>query len=210
MAREIIIVGAGGHGRVCADVAEAAGFVISGFADHNHELGDLINGYQCVANSFEDLQEHCKPEVTDLFIAITDNQLRESIYRKAGQIGFAVPTLIHPTAVISKHAKIGRGTVVMPGVVVNANAVVGEYCILNTGCRIDYDVSLADGVQISPGASIAGGVSIGAKSFIGTGAGVIPNIVIGNGCLIGACAAVTKHVGHGERVAGVPAKPIRL
>lgn len=210
MAKEIIIVGAGGHGRVCADVAAAAGFAVKGFADHNHELGDLINGIQCVANTFEDLQEHCKPGVMSLFIAITDNQLRESIYFKAGQIGFEVPSLIHPSAVISPHARIGRGTAVMPGVVINANASIGDYCILNTGSRIDYDVALADGVQISPGASVAGGVTIGTKSFVGTGAGIIPGITVGNGCLIGACAAVTKNVGHGERVAGVPAKPIRL
>ena len=209
MSREITIVGAGGHGRVCADVASGAGYVVHGFADHDHELGDFINGYQCVANTFEDLEQHCKPGFRMLFIAINDNALRLEIFKKSEAIGFEVPTLIHPSAVVSPHATIENGTIVMPGAVVNANAHIGNCCVLNTGVRIEYDVVLADSVHVSSGAVISGGTSVGANSFVGTGASIIPGIRIGEGCLIGAGAAVTSNVQDGECVAGVPARVIR-
>jgi sugar O-acyltransferase (sialic acid O-acetyltransferase NeuD family) len=209
VSKHLVIVGAGGHGRVCADTAEAAGFSIHGFADDNHELGDKINGHQCIANTFEDIKEHCQPGYRLFFVAIGDNNVRQEIYKMAIALGYDIPSIIHPTAVVSRHAKIGLGTVAMAGAVVNANATVGNGCILSSGSSIDYDCAIADGVQISPGVSIAGGVSIGAKSFIGTGANIIPGITVGEGCLVGAGAAVTKDIENGGRVAGVPARPIR-
>ena len=209
MSKHIVIVGAGGHGRVCADTAEAAGFTIHGFADDNHELGDRINGHQCIANNFEDIKEHCQPGYRLFFVAIGDNNVREEIYKMAMALGYDIPSIIHPAAVVSRHANIGTGTVVMSGATVNANANIGNGCILSVNCSVDFDCNIADCAHISPGASIAGGVTIGAKSFIGTGASIIPGITIGEGCLVGAGAAVTKDIADGGRVAGVPARPIR-
>ena len=209
MNKQIVIVGAGGHGRVCADTAEAAGFIIHGFADDNHELGDRVNGHQCVANTFEDIKDHCQPGYRQFFVAIGDNNVRETIYGMAVSLGYDIPSIIHPTAVVSRHATIGPGTIVMAGAVVNANAEIGKGCILSTGCSVDFDCVIGDCAHISPGAAIAGGVKIGSKSFIGTGASVIPGVSIGSGCLVGAGAAVTKGIADGGRVAGVPARPIR-
>ena len=205
----MVVIGAGGHGRVCADIAEAAGYVMVGFADESHELGALINGFQVVANTFDDIKEHCQPGVRQFFVGISDNGLRERIYNLAVELGYDLPTIIHPTAVISRHAIIGAGSVIMPGVVVNANAVIGKACILSTGCIVDFDCEIGDCVQVSPHAAVTGNVRIGAKSFIGTGASIIPGVQIGKNCLVGAGAAVTKNIEDGGRVAGVPGKPIR-
>ncbi len=209
MSKDIVIVGAGGHGRVCADTAEAAGFVIHGFADDNHELGEKINGYQVVANTFEDIKEHCQPGFRLFFVGIGDNNVRLSIYKMAVDLGYDIPTIIHPTALVSRHATIGLGSIVMAGAVVHANSRIATSCILSTNCSVDYDCEIAESVQVSPGVAIAGGVKIGARTFIGTGASIIPGVTIGEGCLVGAGAAVTKNIADGGRVAGVPARPIR-
>lgn len=209
MSKEIVIVGAGGHGRVCADMAEAAGFTIHGFADDNHELGDKINGHQVIANTFEDIKEHCQPGFRLFFVGIGDNGVRQKIYNMAVELGYDIPTILHPSAVVSRHATIGLGTTVMAGAVVHANTDIATSCILSTNSSVDYDCTIAESVQISPGVSIAGGVTIGARSFIGTGASIIPGVSIGEDCLVGAGAAVTKDIADGGRVAGVPARPIR-
>lgn len=209
VSKHIVIVGAGGHGRVCADTAEAAGFTIHGFADDNHELGETINSHQCVANTFEDIKEHCQPGYRMFFVGIGDNVLRQKIYSMAIELGYDIPAIIHPNATVSRHATVGLGTIVMTGAVINANASVAEGCIVSARSSIDYDCVIAECVQISPGVAIAGGVTIGARSFIGTGASIIPGITIGEDCLVGAGAAVTKDIESGGRVAGVPARPIR-
>ncbi len=209
MSKHIVIVGAGGHGRVCADIAEAAGLIVHGFADDNHELGDSINGYQCVANTFEDIKDHCQPGYRLFFVAIGDNNVRSEIYKMAVALGYDIPSLIHPSAVISPHATIGLGTVIMAGAVVHANARIGNGCILSANCSVDYDCQIADSVHISPGVAIAGGVTIGEKTFVGTGASIIPGIKVGENCLVGAGAAVTRNIDRNGRVAGVPARPIR-
>ncbi len=208
MNKEMVVIGAGGHGRVCADIAEAAGYVMIGFADENHALGELINGLQVVANTFDDIKEHCQPGFRLFFVGISDNALREQIFNLATDLNYDLPTIIHPSAVVSRHARIGPGTVVMPNAVVNANARIGKACILSTGCSVDYDSEIGDCVHISPGVAITGNVKVGAKSFIGTGASIIPGVEIGESCLVGAGAAVTKSIAAGGRVAGVPGKPI--
>ncbi len=208
MNKEMVVIGAGGHGRVCADIAEAAGYKMIGFADENHGLGEIINGLQVVANTFEDIKEHCQPGFRLFFVGISDNGLREQIFKLAKDLNYDLPTIIHPTAVVSRHATIGPGTVIMPLAVVNANAVIGKACILSTGCSVDYDSVIEDCVHISPHAAVTGNVRIGAKSFIGTGSSIIPGVEIGEGCLVGAGAAVTKNISAGGRVAGVPGKPI--
>lgn len=209
VSKHLVIVGAGGHGRVCADIAEAAGFTIHGFADDNHELGETINGHQCVANTFEDIKEHCQPGYRLFFVAIGDNGVRQEIYNMAVALNYDIPTIIHPAAIVSRHASIGLGTMIMPGAIVNANATIGNCCILSAGCSVDHDCIIEESVQVSPGVAIAGGVTIGEKSFIGTGASIIPGITVGKGCLVGAGAAVTKDIEDGGRVAGVPARTIR-
>ena len=63
-------------------------------------------------------------------------------------------------------------------------------------------------MHIAPGAHLAGGVQVGAGSHIGLGASVIEGIRIGAGCLIAAGAVVVRDVADGQRVAGVPARPM--
>ncbi len=206
MKGDIVIFGAGGHGRVCADVATAAGFSVVGFCDNDKNRGDVINGIKVQATSLNELAEISPADETQLFIAVGDNETRKTLYEEAQERGFSLPNLIHPASVISPFSSIGSGTVVMPAAVVNTNAEIGHYCIVNTSCSIDHDSVLEDGVQLSPGVRSAGTVHFGAMAFVGTGATIIPGVKIGKSAAVAAGAVVVRDVADGVRVAGVPAK----
>jgi sugar O-acyltransferase (sialic acid O-acetyltransferase NeuD family) len=208
MAGTLVIVGAGGHGRVCAEVAKAAGFEVVGFCDSAMSTGQTINGITVIGAEVTDAAalETAKPP--QIFVAVGDNERRLALLDQGRKLGLPCARLIHPSAVLSPSCEIGEGTVVVAGAIVNANAVIGRGCILNTACSLDHDNVLDDGVQICPGAHAAGGVTFGAQAFVGTGASIIPNIAIGARAIVAAGAVVTADVPEGASVAGVPAQAI--
>ncbi len=207
MSQKLIIIGAGGHGRVCAEIAVRCGYAVTGFCDPALALGEWINGMPVIAEDDERLLAEWTDD-THLFVALGDNTRRTELGDLAQQRGIELATLIDPSAVVSATAEIGAGSVLMANVVVNANARIGAHCILNTACTIDHDGELGDGVQIGPGVNAAGGVTVGEKSLVGVGASLIPGVGVGRGAIVGAGAVVTADVADGITVAGVPARPI--
>lgn len=194
----LVIVGAGGHGRVVLDAALAAGLEVAGFlAD---PAGEPVNGLPVLGPTA--LLDELLPRHR-FIIAIGDQQARRDFSLR---IGDRLQSVIHPASWISPSARIGKGAAIIGGVIVNANAEVGDFCILNTGCTIDHDNRLADGVQICPGAHLAGNVSVGEDAFIGTGASVIPGVRIGARAVIGAGAVVVSDVPDGAKAVGNPAR----
>lgn len=208
MTRPLVILGAGGHGRVVLDTAVAAGWTLRGFIDGTKTIGEDINNLSVIGGDrlLDDpsfLAEHL------FVVAIGDQEARRrlslGICAKGGQLA----TVRHPACVISPSALIGDGTVIIAGAIVNANARVGRFCILNTGCTVDHDLVLGDGVQICPGANLAGRVRCENAVFVGTGAAIIPGISIGAGATVGAGAVVIRNVAAGDFVAGNPARTIQ-
>ena len=207
MAGKLVIIGAGGHGRVCADVASAAGFDVVGFCDSAMEPGDEVNAIKVVGRIPDDLPGSFEVDRTFAFVALGDNARRINIMNDLKALGFRIPTLVHPTASVSPSAEIVEGTVVVAQAAINANAKVGAACILNTACSIDHDNVLEEGVQICPGVHAAGGVVFGEQAFVGTGASIVPNVRIGARAVVAAGAVVTNDVADGVTVSGVPAMP---
>lgn len=207
MAQQLIIIGAGGHGRVCAEIAVRCGYAVTGFCDSARSVGDMINGAPVIATGDEALFEEW-PENTHLFVALGGNFRRTEVGTAAQSRGITLATLIDPLAVVSATAEIGVGSVLMANVVVNANTRVGAHCILNTACTIDHDGDLAAGVQIGPGVHAAGDVGFGENALIGVGASLIPGVRVGRKAVVGAGAAVTQNVPDGVTVVGIPARPM--
>jgi acetyltransferase-like isoleucine patch superfamily enzyme len=74
---------------------------------------------------------------------------------------------IHKTAIVSRAAKIGEGTVVWAFAQVMDGAVIGKNCVLGNGVYIDRNVRIGDGVKIHNKACVYDGVIIGDNCFIG-------------------------------------------
>lgn len=190
------IIGAGGHGKVIAEIAELRGERIDSFVDANESIKRLWH-YNVVA-SF--------PEKSNgIVIAIGDNRVRKSI---STAFHAHYICLFHPFSQISSRAKIGEGTVVIGGALINADARIGRHAIINTNSSIGHDVCLEDFVHIAPNAALAGHVHVGEGTFVGMGASVLPGIKIGKWCVIGAGSVVLKDVPDGATVTGNPARVI--
>ena len=201
--KRLAILGASGHGKVLADIAEYCDWSEVVFFDDAWPSVSS-NGHWAVAGTSETLAG-CLKEFSGVIVAIGNNAIRAE---KLGWLrGLSAPliTLIHPSAIVSRYAQLGVGTVVMPGVVVNVSARFGDGTILNTGCSVDHDCVVGTCAHISPGARLAGGGRVGNQSWIGIGASVKLLITIGDNVIVGAGAAVVSNLPDGSAAVGVPA-----
>jgi sugar O-acyltransferase (sialic acid O-acetyltransferase NeuD family) len=205
---DIIIVGAGGHARVVADVIRLAGaYRIRGFLDSQHperhgeryEGGEILGGEELLAGLREKGVSHAA-------VAIGDNEARLRVYNALQQHGYEVPALVHPAATVAASVQIGAGSVVFAGTVINSATTIGRAAIINTAASIDHDCVIGDAVHIAPGAHLAGAVTVEHGALVGVGAAVRPGIKIGRNAVVGVGAAVVSDVAAGTTVIGVPAR----
>lgn len=194
---KLTIIGASGHGKVVADVAEKNGYNEIEFLDDNETLS-ICGKWPVVGKSETAVQIK-----NDLFIAIGDSTIRKILMDKYAAKN--IVTLIHPDAVIAEDVFIGKGTVVMAGAVINPDAVVGEGCIINTSSSVDHDCVIGDFSHVSVGAHLCGTVNVDNETWIGAGATVSNNINICSKCTIGAGAVVIKDIEKSGIYVGVPA-----
>lgn len=202
----LLIIGAGGHGRVAADLAELLGWEEVGFLDDNPGTADTP--WPVLGPADAETLAHHAAEAAHFFIGIGDNRAREAKMAELQELGLGCETLIHPHAHASGHAELGEGTVLAMGAMVGVMARLGPGVIVNTGASVDHDCEIGAFAHISPGACIAGGVRIGARSWIGIGAAIREGLRIGADATVGAGAAVTQDLPDGARVGGVPARPL--
>ena len=199
--RKIVLIGAGGHGRVVADIAAQNGYGKIVFLDSAFPAIRKNLMWDVVGKSLEDVDGSWLA-----FVAVGNCTIRLGILEGLRAAEREVPSLIHPSAAISSYSNIGFGSAVMPQTVINAGAVVGFGAIVNSGATIDHDCQIGNGVHISPGVHLAGGVKIGDGSWIGIGSVIRENIEVGKGVTVGAGSVVVKDIGDGQTVVGVPAQ----
>ncbi|WP_281518253.1 sialic acid O-acetyltransferase [Thomasclavelia cocleata] len=141
----MLIVGAGGHGRCCLDIAREYYDHIA-FLDDNH-INNMINDCK-VIGQIDDMRLYCS-EYKDIVIAIGNNKLRKQLFNKAVELGYDLISLISNKSIISNYANIDKGTVVFPNAVIEANVTVGKGCIISTGAVIDHDAVVGDYCHIN-------------------------------------------------------------
>lgn len=200
MKKKVIIVGAGGHAKVVADIILRNGDEILGFLDGINPNGSFI-GY----NKLGVESDYKKYTDAYFIVAIGDPYVREKIVQQMNGVKWY--TAIHPSAQVSTvEVSIGEGTVVMANAIISSGAKIGKHCILNSACIVEHDNILEDYVHISVGAKMAGSVVVGMRTLVGIGATVSNKIKIVNDCIIGAGAVVVKNIEESGVYVGIPAK----
>ena len=207
MNKNVVIIGASGHGKVIADIIIKSGDNVIGFLDDNIDLQNkkvfLDKSVIGLVTDCEAIQE--KNQEYLFVVGIGNNYIRKEIFEKY-RLNYY--TAIHPSAIISNQVQIGKGTVIMANVVINANADIGTNCIINTGSIVEHDNKIKNNVHISPNATLCGTVEIGELTHIGASATVKNNTTICNECIIGAGAVVVKNIEEKGTYVGVPVKII--
>ena len=206
--KRIIIIGAGGHAKVVAEILPLSGkHEIIGFLD-SACVGKKIGGLPVLGG--DELLPGLRADgVATAFVGVGgtgDNLPRMEIFERVSAMGFTFANAIHPSAIISDSVKIGQGIAVMACAVINSDAEIGDNVIINTGAIVEHDCKIKSHAHISPGAALCGGVHVGMGAHVGAGSVIRQGINIGERAVVGMGAVVVKDVKAQSVVAGVPAR----
>lgn len=203
----VLILGAGGHGQVVADILcrmRDAGETILpvGFLDDDPDLPGQHKCGVSVLGSMADLRLFAHDA---LVVAIGNNRIRQQVVQTWQAQGEKFITARHPTAVIAPDVSISPGCMICANVVINPGTVIGSHVILNTACTIDHHNQIRDFAHIAPGVHLGGDVQVGTGSLIGIGSIITPQTQIGEWCTVGAGAVVLHDLPDSVTAVGVPA-----
>ena len=190
--KRVVILGASGHAHVIADIVNACDDEVVAFLDDDVSAEDRCGS----------ISDYKKYKDCEFVVGIGNTNVRERL----SNLPVKWYTAVHPSAIISKTASIGKGTVIMPNVVVNARTKIGKHCIINTSAVVEHDNRIDDFVHISVGSQLGGRVHLGKATWVGIGATVNNDIEICSGCMIGAGAVVVDSLTEAGTYIGVPAK----
>ncbi|MEH7251322.1 acetyltransferase [Neobacillus niacini] len=206
--KKVIIVGAGGLGRMIyswlpdflEDSWEPIGFI--------SDRLDVLDGYDYDIPILSTIQEY-KPEADHVFVmAIADPKAKLAVAEELEERGARFINLIHPTAIVGKNVKMGKGCVVCPRVVLTCDIELGDFVMLNLCATIGHDVIIGNGCTINSHSDVTGGAKLGTGVFLGSHAVITPNLKVRDFAKIGAGSVVVKQVAQDTTVFGIPAKKI--
>jgi len=206
----IVIVGAGGHGQVVADIFRArrsSGLISArvGFVDDDRAVvGRSYAGIGVlgVTEELGAIEHHA------VIVAIGNNRTRASVHQRLADAGEIFVVAEHPRSVVADDVVIGGGSMVCAGAIVSAGATIGRNTIVNTGATVDHHSTIGNHVHIGPGVHMGGEVRVDDGALVGIGATVLPGIHIGAWSIVGAGAVVIRDVAPGTTVVGCPAEPV--
>jgi sugar O-acyltransferase (sialic acid O-acetyltransferase NeuD family) len=208
---QVVIIGAGGHGKVVLDIIRAEGrYEPVGFIDADTRLTGTRVGGLPVIGPMNVLPKLRQQKVAHAIVAIGDNRTRLRYADAVEGEGIELINAIHPSAFVSTTALLGRNVVVCPNASVITEARVRHAAIINTGAIVEHECDIGEAVHVAPGACVAGRARVGAFAFIGIGAQIIQCLAVGDGATVGAGSVVLEDVPDGATVVGVPARVVKV
>lgn len=197
----IILIGGGGHaGSVADSIMQSNQYEVAGYIERKNIGGTGAAGIPVIGTDRE-LQTVFDSGIHTAFVTIGymgTGFVRERMYDRLKQIGYNIPVIIDPSAILANRAQIGEGTFIGKRAVVNSNVQVGRMCIINTGAILEHDNEIGDFSHIAVGSVLCGNVKIGKRVLIGANAVVIQGIRIGDGAIVGAGTTVRHDIEPGQ------------
>lgn len=197
MAKPLVMLGAGGHAAVLAEILlEQKQPLIAVAAPESIPANSPLTGLKHIASD-EQLLNTYSPEEVDLVNglgSIPGNNLRWKLFEFFSAKGYRFASVISLKANLSSYLELAEGVQIMMGAQVQTNASIGKNSIINTGAIVEHDCKIGAHNHLAPGVTLSGGVMTASQVHIGTGASVIQNIQIGEQAVIGAGTTVVKNV----------------
>ena len=210
--KQVYVLGVGHNTPVLIDLAISCGCEILGLYHYDASRnGEVDHGYQ-ILGSFDDMFERDGVEGKSYVLSMGDNKIRSELACRIRKAGGFLPSLIHPTSVISMYASVSQeGVYILPFTFVQSDSIIGSNTILLSHVNISHNTNVGENCFIAGGCMIGAYVNIGDNVFIGQHATVVSQKVahIGDGSFIGAGSLVLNDVQPGTLVYGVPAKVAR-
>lgn len=194
---KVVIIGAGGHAKICIDIIRQNGIYEIAGLTANGDAGNSVMGVPVLGTDDEVLAKAFKDGVRNAVIgigALKNPSLRQSIFKKLEQIGFNMPTIIHPKAILEPSAIVGQGCQIMAGAIIGSDVIISNNCVINAGSITSHDCFLEENVHLTPGAILAGDVYVGENAVIGMGAAVYLGVTIGSNSVVLNNVSVIKDV----------------
>lgn len=209
---DIILLGFGGHAKSAIDCIERQGkYRIVGVLDREERRKVSYRGYQVIGQD-EDLDRFHQQGIKNAFVTVGflgQSMVRDRLYEELKRIGYELPNIIDPSAVIARDVVLGEGNLIGKLAVLNADAKIGNMCIINSGAVIEHECVVGNFSHVSVGTILCGGVSVGSHTFVGAGSTLIQGITVGSDCIIAAGTTVRKAVKDHEMVYEMNARRIR-
>ena len=211
--QDLIILGAGGASREIAGAVEdinrlRASLNLLGFLDDDPvKFGQTVNGLRVLGPISSAVQY---PALLIIGIAALRNRtVRKKVVERLGATRRRFATVVHPSASVSRYARVGIGTAILNNAVITADAAIGDHVIVEYGAMIGHDATVEDFTTIGPGAIISGSVRLREGVFVGAGSVIRDGLTVHEGALVGIGAVVVKDVPPQTVVIGNPALPLR-
>jgi len=216
MKDRIILIGSGQHCNVVMyNVAAQGKYEVACIADVDKDKwGSVVNGVKVVP--FENFSTKAMDSLEREFgtnkfiISFGTMKFRRAVFEFLVTNGWEAVNIIHPTAVISPDAKIGKGVLVEAGCMVTPQPIVGDNVVINCGSQVNHDNIVENHAYIASGVVLSGAVKIGENALLDDGVVVAVGRNVGAGSIVGAGSVVTRNVPDKVIAYGVPCRVVRI
>ncbi len=203
MNKKVIIIGAGGHAKVVADIVRKSGDTVVGFLDDDAtKQGNDFFGAKILGSTtdYAKYTEECA-----FVIGIGNNSVR---MRLSNEMVCRWYTAIHPSVHLAEGVQIGEGSVVAADAVINPDATIGRHSIVNTGAVVEHDAKIGDFTHLCPHSMVCGSTCVGNEVWLGAASTLIQCLTVCDNVTLGAGSVTVRNIEEAGTYVGVPS--IRL
>jgi sugar O-acyltransferase (sialic acid O-acetyltransferase NeuD family) len=198
------IFGIGGNAKAIANILQDLNVPLTAYVVDNPNTDNFLGSEVISYSKFKMYRFE-----SSCILSIGHNSSRKDVHRRLisesiGNISF--PTVIHPTAYVSKNSSLGQGTILYPNVTVGPYSSISDFVHLNSNSIVEHDNNVSEFASLAPGSVTGGDVVIGKESAILMNASISNKVTIGNNVVIGANSFLKTSTGDNELWVGVPAQ----